>query len=102
VREQESKTLDRDLDQRPDAVITGCDQANEACPVFSGASQRLHWSFSEPSKATGSENQRLEVYREVRDGLRPARLTQSQGLVWRDPERANMYGHGMVTIRGIG
>ncbi len=67
---QESKTLDRYLDQRFDAVITVCDQANEACPVFFGAKERLHWSFPDPSQATGSEEEQLVVYRKVRDAIR--------------------------------
>jgi arsenate reductase len=67
---QESKTLDRYLDQPFDAVITVCDQANEACPVFFGARQRLHWSFPDPSKAQGTEAQQLAVYRDVRDAIR--------------------------------
>jgi arsenate reductase (thioredoxin) len=67
---QRSKTLDRYLKERFDAVITVCDQANEACPVFFGARERLHWSFPDPSKAEGSEEQQLEVYRQVRDAIR--------------------------------
>src|SRR5215470_9868468 len=67
---QESKTLDRYLNQPFDAVITVCDQANEACPVFLGARRRLHWSFPDPSKAQGDEEQQLAVYREVRDAIR--------------------------------
>jgi arsenate reductase len=67
---QTSKTLDRYLDQPFDAVITVCDQANEACPVFFGATARLHWSFPDPSRATGTEEQQLAVYREVRDAIR--------------------------------
>src|SRR5919198_3201305 len=47
---QQSKTLDRFLGQRFDAVITVCDQANEACPVFFGARERLHWSFPDPAQ----------------------------------------------------
>ena len=67
---QESKTLDRFLDQPFDQVITVCDQANEACPVFFGAKERLHWSFPDPSTATGSEDEQLAVYRAVRDAIR--------------------------------
>ena len=70
ISHQESKTLERYLDQPFDAVITVCDQANEACPVFFGAKQRLHWSFPDPSKATGSEAEQLAVYRTVRDAIR--------------------------------
>jgi arsenate reductase len=70
ISAQASKTLDRYLNERFDAVITVCDQANEACPVFFGARERLHWSFPDPSKAEGSEEQQLEVYRQVRDAIR--------------------------------
>jgi arsenate reductase len=66
---QQSKTLERYLDQPFDAVITVCDQANETCPVFFGVRQRRHWSFPDPSQATGDEQQHLEVYRQVRQGL---------------------------------
>jgi arsenate reductase len=67
---QESKTLDRYLGEPFAYVITVCDQAAEACPVFPGASQRLHWSFPDPSKATGTEAEQLAVYRAVRDAIR--------------------------------
>ena len=67
---QESKTLDRYVEQPFEKVITVCDQANEACPVFIGARERLHWSFPDPSKATGSEDEQLAVYRSVRDAIR--------------------------------
>ena len=67
---QESKTLERYLDQPFDKVITVCDQANEACPVFFGARERLHWSFPDPSRATGTEDEQLAVYRTVRDAIR--------------------------------
>ena len=67
---QHSKTLERYLGQPFDAVITVCDQANAACPVFFGARQRLHWSFPDPSKAIGNEDEQLAVYRAVRDAIR--------------------------------
>jgi arsenate reductase len=67
---QQSKTLERYLDQSFDKVITVCDQANEACPVFFGARERLHWSFPDPSQATGTEDEQLSVYRAVRDAIR--------------------------------
>ena len=64
---QESKTLEVYLDQPFDYVITVCDEANEACPFFPGAKNRLHWSFEDPSRADGSEEERLAVFRRVRD-----------------------------------
>ena len=70
ISKQESKTLDRYLGEPFDAVITVCDQANETCPVFVGAKERLHWSFPDPSQATGTDEQQLAVYREVRDAIR--------------------------------
>ena len=67
---QESKTLDRYLDEPFDYVITVCDDANEACPFFPGAANRLHWSFEDPSRVEGSEEERLAVFRAVRDRIR--------------------------------
>lgn len=67
---QESETLDRYLDQPFDYVVTVCDDANEACPHFPNARRRLHWSLPDPSKATGTEGERLEVFCSVRDELR--------------------------------
>ena len=69
ISRQESKTLERYLGESFDYVITVCDDANEACPVFPGAERRLHWSFRDPSQATGTEEERLEVFRTVRDAL---------------------------------
>lgn len=64
-----SKTLDAFLGQPWDYVITVCDRANERCPVFVGAAARLHWSFDDPSRAAGSEDERLAVFRRVRDEI---------------------------------
>lgn len=75
ISKQESKTLERYLQQPFDEVITVCDTAAETCPVFPGAAQRQHWSFPDPSKATGSEAERLAFYRNVRDAIR-ARIEQ--------------------------
>jgi arsenate reductase (thioredoxin) len=67
---QESKTLERYLEEPFDYVITVCDAANEACPFFPGAQSRLHWSFEDPSQVEGSEEERLAVFRSVRDRIR--------------------------------
>src|SRR5436853_6806307 len=69
ISKQQSKTLDRYLNEPFDEVITVCDTAAEACPVFPGAAKRHHWSFPDPSKATGSEAEQLAVYRRVRDEI---------------------------------
>jgi arsenate reductase (thioredoxin) len=67
---QESKTLDRYVGEPFDYVITVCEEANEACPFFPGAAERLHWSLPDPAAAQGTEEERLEVFRSVRDLLR--------------------------------
>jgi len=69
IRGQQSKTLERYLHQPFDEVITVCDTAAEACPVFPGAVHRRHWSFPDPSKATGSESEQLAIYRRVRNAI---------------------------------
>lgn len=66
----QSKTLDRFLNEPLDEVITVCDTAAETCPVFPGALKRRHWSLEDPSKAAGTEEEQLAVYRRVRDELR--------------------------------
>jgi len=67
---QESKTLDRYLEEPFDYVITVCDEANEACPFFPGAKNRLHWSLEDPSRAEGSEDEQLAIFRRVREEIR--------------------------------
>ncbi len=81
---QRSKVLTEYLSQPFDYVITVCDQANESCPIFPGATYRLHWSFPDPSKATGSEEQQLAVYREVRDSI-AARIKEQFALAQAAP-----------------
>jgi arsenate reductase len=65
-----SKMLDEFVEQPWDYVITVCDNANEACPVSPKQSSRLHWSFQDPSEASGNEEQRLDVFRLVRDQIK--------------------------------
>ncbi len=52
-----------------DVVITVCDSAAEECPLWLGSGVRLHHSFVDPAKATGSETEILEVFRQVRDKI---------------------------------
>ena len=66
----ESKSVDEFINQEFDYVITVCDNANEQCPVFPGNTRRIHWSFDDPAAAQGDEEQRLAVFRRVRDEIR--------------------------------
>ncbi|HUX68127.1 MAG TPA: arsenate reductase ArsC [Terriglobales bacterium] len=70
ISAQRSKSVDEFRGQDFDYVLTVCDAARESCPVFPGAGRRLHHSFDDPAAATGSEAERLAVFRRVRDELR--------------------------------
>ncbi|RME41200.1 MAG: arsenate reductase ArsC [Deltaproteobacteria bacterium] len=53
-----------------DYVITLCGDANEKCPLFFGGTKRIHIGFDDPPKATGTEEEIMNVYRRVRDEIR--------------------------------
>jgi arsenate reductase len=76
---QFSKTLDRYVQEPFDEVITVCDAAAEACPIFPGARHLRHWSFPDPSQANGSQQEQLAVYRQVRDAIRARIETELLG-----------------------
>lgn len=52
-----------------DYVITVCDNAKESCPVLPGDAERLHWSLPDPAGIEGSDAERLDAFRHVRDLL---------------------------------
>ena len=60
-----SKSVNEFLGQHFDYVITVCDQARQVCPVFPGAHESLHWGYEDPAEATGTEDERLRVFRRV-------------------------------------
>jgi arsenate reductase (thioredoxin) len=65
-----SKHVDEFAGQNFDYVLTVCDNANEACPVYPGQTNRLHQNFKDPAAAEGSEAERLAIFRRVRDEIR--------------------------------
>lgn len=66
----ESKPLEPFLGQPFDLVVTVCGNAQESCPSFAGAKEMLHWPFEDPADAEGSEEEKLTVFRQVRDQIR--------------------------------
>ena len=67
---QRPKRVDLFEDQGFDVVITVCDSAAKNCPLCLGWERAIHVGFPDPAAAEGSEEERLAVFREVRDGLR--------------------------------
>lgn len=65
-----SKHLDGFLQQEVETVITVCSDADRACPVFPGQVNRHHWGFDDPAHAGGDEEQKMQVFRRVRDEIR--------------------------------
>jgi len=62
-----SKSIDEFKGRDLDTIVTVCDHAKEFCPVFPGATQRLHWPFEDPASVTGTEEQRKDAFRKIRD-----------------------------------
>lgn len=57
------------LDEAWDLVITVCDSAKEACPIFPRKVEQIHIGFFDPAEAEGSEEEKLRIFREVRDAI---------------------------------
>ena len=73
ISKQFPKSVDIFLKESFDYVITVCDDAKETCPIFTGnVKHRLHLGFEDPAKATGSDEEKLKVYRKVRDEIEEA------------------------------
>jgi arsenate reductase len=62
--------VDRFVGEPWDLVVTVCDSAAETCPTFPGKVEKIHVSFPDPAAATGTEDERLPVFRQVRDDIR--------------------------------
>jgi len=64
-----SKNVEVFRDLEPDLAVTVCDDAAETCPVWLGKGRRAHLGFRDPAKAEGTDEQRLDVFRRVRDEI---------------------------------
>ncbi len=69
---QTSEHVDSYLGFGIDSVITVCDRAGSNCPTFPEWTRMAHWSFDDPATATGSEQERMAVFRRVRDEIAEA------------------------------
>ena len=70
LSENTSKHLKQFTDQQFDLVVTVCDNAKESCPVLNGATHTLHWPFDDPADATGSDEEKMKIFRRVRDEIK--------------------------------
>ena len=70
IANQESTRLTQAMLNWADLVVTVCGHADEHCPVLPGTTQKLHWPLWDPAKATGSEQEIMQVFRDSRDDIR--------------------------------
>lgn len=70
ISAQRSKNVDEFTGQNFDYVLTVCDNAREVCPFFAGKAISIHHNFEDPAAAQGSEQERLAVFRHVREQIR--------------------------------
>ncbi|MGD8783661.1 MAG: arsenate reductase (thioredoxin) [Thioalkalispiraceae bacterium] len=67
---QESSKLTNDMLSRADILVTVCGHADEHCPAIPSGKQKIHWPLNDPAKATGSEEDVMQVFRATRDEIR--------------------------------
>ncbi len=70
ISKQTSKSMDQFLNEEFDYIITLCDHAATFCPTFPGQGKRLHWSLEDPAAVVGTIEQRLTVFRKIRDQIK--------------------------------
>lgn len=70
ISHQRSKDVREFLGQAIPYVITVCDSAKQRCPIFPYTYKSLHWSLEDPAEATGSREEKLAIFRRVRDEIR--------------------------------
>jgi len=82
ISAQQSTVQSRDMLKRADLVVTVCGHADEVCPALPPGTRKIHWPLEDPARATGSEEQILQVFRATRDEVarRVKRLLASEGL----------------------
>jgi arsenate reductase len=70
ISRQTSKDVREFLGQAIPYVVTVCDNAKQRCPIFPRTYKFLHWSLEDPAEVTGSHEEKLAVFRRVRDEIR--------------------------------
>lgn len=81
VSNHSSKHLDQFLDSGIHTVITVCDNANEACPVFPSQTNRYHWAFEDPPHAQREGEEAIDAFRRIRDQIQQVFGAYAAGLL---------------------
>lgn len=85
ISKHKSKSVMEFTGRKFDYVVTVCDSARQACPVFPGCYKKLHWNLQDPAEAKGSQEERLKVFRKTRDKiLFYLTKTGGQSILWKD------------------
>lgn len=82
ISKHRSKSWNEFMTAPVETVITVCGNADQACPIFPGQVNRHHWPFDDPAHATGTEEEKLAVFRRVRNEIR--RVFTAYGEARRD------------------
>lgn len=69
ISSYQSKLIDPQYLQTCDIVVTLCGDARDRCPVVPATVTKIHWPLLDPAQATGTETERLAVFRQVRDEI---------------------------------
>ena len=84
-----SKHLNEFLGQPVETVITVCGNADQVCPIFPDQVNRHHWGFDDPAHATGTDTEKLAVFRRVRDEIRRVFEAYAAGRLDHAPGQGN-------------
>ena len=86
ISSHHSKHMNDFLTQPVETVVTVCGNADQACPMFPGQLNRHHWGFDDPAHATGTNEEKMAVFRRVRDEIR--RVFEAYAAGRRDQAKA--------------
>jgi arsenate reductase len=88
IASHSSKHMNEFMSQPFETVITVCGHADQACPIFPGQVNRHHWPFDDPAHTQGTEEEKLAVFRRVRNEIRRTVTAYADGR--RDQLKADL------------
>lgn len=69
ISQNESKIIDPEFLNQCDLVVTLCGDARDRCPMTPPSVKKMHWPLEDPAQATGSDEEKMQVFRKVRDEI---------------------------------